>query len=147
MESMFNPYAIILSLFILGGLFATIWGLLIILKARKTQQWPCVDGIIEESRLASGNNDLLPQIEFSFTIGQSAYRQSMKFSSDITPTQEFAASYLQKYPVGSKVQVYYNPENPEDATTEPGLGKGDWLVFAIGVGTLLFGIGFFFFGV
>jgi hypothetical protein len=137
---MLNPYIIILGLFIIAGLVTTLWGLRIILKARKTQHWPHVDGIIEESRISSDHDDLLPHIQFRYSVDQTSCRQTMTFSGDITPTQEFAASYVQKYPAGSKVQVYYNPEDPNTATLEPGLGKGDWLVFAMGLGMLLFGI-------
>jgi hypothetical protein len=139
---MFNPYTVILGLFLLGGLVVTVWGALIILKARKTQHWPCVEGVIEEAGLSSDKNDLFPNIKFCYTIGSSTYSRAMEFPVDITPTQEFAASYIEKYPVGSKVQVHYNPNNPENATLEPGLGKGDWLVLVIGLGTLLFGIAF-----
>lgn len=137
---MLNPYIIILALFIIAGLVTTLWGLQIILKARKTRQWPHVDGIIEESRIASEQDDLLPHIQFRYSVGQTSYQHTMAFSSDITPTREFAANYVQKYPAGSKVQVYYDPVDPNSATLEPGLGKGDWLVFAMGVGMLLFGI-------
>ena len=142
---MFNPYTIILSLFLVAGIFTTLWGLLIIIKAQKTRDWPCGDGVIEESKPSSDRNDL-PLIQFSYTVGDTRYRRTLEFPGDITPTQEFAASYMQKYPVGTKVPVYYNPDKPGAATLEPGLGKGDWLVLAIGLGMLLFGIMFFFFG-
>jgi hypothetical protein len=141
---MFNPYAVVIGLFLLGGLLATLWGLIIILKARKTQDWPYVEGVIEESRLSSDKNDLLPYILFSYSIGERDYRQTMEFPVDITPSQEFAKSYVQKYPVGSRAQVYYDPDNPQNATLEPGLGKGDWLVLAMGLGMLVLGLGILF---
>lgn len=144
---MFNPYIIILSLFLLAGLITTLWGLAIIVKARRTQGWPCVDGVIEESRITSGDNDLLPFISFSYTVGQASYRQNLAFSPDITPTQEFTASYLQKYPAGTHVKVYYHPGDPEKATLEPGLGRGEWLVFAFGLGMFVFAMAFLFLGV
>jgi len=128
----------------LGGLITSLWGLLIILKARKTQQWPSVEGYIEESRLSSDKNDLLPHIQFSYSIGSAAYHQAIEFSADITPSQEFAKSYVQKYPIGAKVQVHYDPDNPQRATLEPGIGKGDWLILVIGLVMLVFGIGLFF---
>ena len=143
---MFNPYTIILSLFTLAGLLATVWGYIIIARARRTQQWPSVEGVIEESKLSSQKHDLLPHIVFSYGVAEHTYHHTMEFAGDITPTQEFAASYVEKYPVGRKVQVHYHPENPQRATLEPGLGKGDWLVFAIGLGTLIFGVLFLFFG-
>lgn len=144
---MFNPYSIILGLFIAAGLLATLWGLRIIVMARKTLQWPSVEGTIEESKASSEStesNDLLPHIEYCYSVEQQTFREIMKFSGDITPSQEFARSYVDKYPVGARVQVYYNPANPEMATLEPGLGKGDWLVLAIGLGMLILGIVLFF---
>lgn len=142
---MFNPYAIILSLFILFGAVATLWGYVIISRARRTLNWPHVEGVIEECRLSSQHDDLLPHIVFRYSVADSLYRHAMEFSGDITPTQEFARSYVEKYPLGSKVQVYFQPDNPQKATLEPGLGRGDWLVLAIGLASLLFGIVLLFF--
>ncbi|MGD8569916.1 MAG: DUF3592 domain-containing protein [Gammaproteobacteria bacterium] len=135
---MFNPYTIILGLFIAAGLLATLWGWLIIARARKTQQWPSVEGTIEESFM--DNKELFPRISYSYAIDGQAYKRSMEFPGDVTPSQEFARSYLEKYPLGSQVKVYYNPENPDVTTLEPGVGKGDWLVLAIGLGMLIFGV-------
>ena len=59
---MFNPYTIILSIFALTGLLATVWGYIIIARARRTLRWPHVEGLIEESALSSGQDDLLPYI-------------------------------------------------------------------------------------
>jgi hypothetical protein len=143
---MFNPYTIILSLFVLAGLLATFWGLVIIIRARKMQHWPVAEGVIEESAIASDAGDLLPQIRFRYMVEKQTYHRSLEFPADITPTQEFAASYVKRYPVGATVPVHYNPENPQHATLEAGPGRGDWLVFAIGLGTLIFGILFLFFG-
>ena len=142
---MLNPYSIIVALFVITGLLVTTWGIIIIVKARKTQQWPNVTGVIVESNFDTDNSDLLPQIAYSYIVGGQSYRRSMEFSADISPTQEFSTSYVEKYPLGTKVQVYYHPDNPQRATLEPGLGKGDWLVVAIGLITLLFGILFLFF--
>jgi len=142
---MFNPYSIILGLFVVAGLLATLWGFRVIVMARKTLQWPSVDGIIEESKVSSDSNDLLPHIKYCYSVEQQTFRQVLEFSGDITPSQEFAKSYVDKYPVGARVQVYYNPADPEIATLEPGLGKGDWLVLAIGLGMLVMGILLFIF--
>ncbi|MGD8558943.1 MAG: DUF3592 domain-containing protein [Gammaproteobacteria bacterium] len=142
---MFNPYTIILGLFVLAGLLATLWGWWIIRNARKTQHWPAVEGVIEESGV--DQQELLPRIRYRYTVEQQTYNQLMKFSGDITPTQEFAAHYAEKFPVGRQVQVYYKPGQPDIATLEPGAGKGDWLVLAIGLAMLGFGILFLLMGV
>ncbi|WP_455203734.1 DUF3592 domain-containing protein [Kaarinaea lacus] len=142
---MLNPYSIIVALFVITGLLVTAWGVIIIIKARETQQWPNVAGVIVESNFDVGNIDLLPHIAYSYIVEGQSYHRRMEFSADISPTQEFATSYVEKYPLGTEVQVYYHPDNPQRATLEPGLGKGDWLVVAIGLSTLLFGILFLFF--
>src|SRR3569832_1286814 len=58
-----------------------------------------------------------------------------------TPPPENVIIYTEKYPAGAKVQVYYDPANPENATIEPGAVRGDWIVFAIGLASTLVGVG------
>lgn len=142
---MFNPYSIILGLFVFSGVLVTLWGLRVIVLARKTLKWPYVGGKIEESRIKFGAGDLMPHIVFSYSVGEQNYRQQMKFPVDITPSQEFAKSYVDKFPVGYLVQVFYDPDNPEVATIEPGPAEGDWLILAIGLAMLIVGILMFFF--
>jgi len=142
---MFNPYFIILFLFVIAGVMATAWGFVIIIKARKTRHWLEVDGLIEESLVTSKENDLLPHIRYRYSVEGKNYQRSIDFPPDITPTQEFAEHHVKKYPAGSKVKVYYSPENPEQASLERGAGQGDWLVLVIGLGMLIFGLLFIFF--
>ncbi|MFZ5595342.1 MAG: DUF3592 domain-containing protein [Pseudomonadota bacterium] len=143
---MFNPYLIILILFTLAGFLAMAWGWNIIAKGRKTSRWPTVEGVIERSELASDADDLLPGIEFSYTVNGQSYRRTFEFARDITPSQELAKSYVEKYAAGTRVTVYYDPGHPEHATLEPGLGRGDWMVFALGLGAAISGILFIVFG-
>ena len=142
---MFNPYAIILGLFIVAGISATLWGLRVIVVSRKTLAWPAVDGVIVESTLSSEHDDLLPHIMFEYRVQDQSYQQLFKFPKDIAPTQEFARSYIDKYPQGASVNVYYNPEKPDIATLEPGLAKGDWLVLVLGLSMLILGVLLYFF--
>lgn len=142
---MFNPYSIILGLFVFSGVLVTLWGLRVMVLARKTLKWPYVGGKIEESRINFGAGDLMPHIVFSYSVGEQSYQQQMKFSVDVAPSQEFAKSYVDKFPVGFLVQVFYDPENPEVATIEPGPAEGDWLILAIGLAMLIVGILMFFY--
>ena len=141
---MLNPYSIILGLFVASGVLVTLWGVRIIFIARKTLKWPFVGGKIEESRINFGAGDLLPCIVFSYNVGEKNYQQQMTFPRDITPSQEFTKSYLEKYPVGFLVQVFYDPNNPESATLEPGPAEGDWLILVVGLAMLVLGILMFF---
>jgi hypothetical protein len=54
-------------------------------------------------------------------------------------TPDFAENYVKKYSQGIKVRVYYNPGQPGQATLEPGVARGDWLIFALGLAASLLG--------
>jgi len=136
-----NGYAMIIGLFIISGLAITAWGLFILAGARKTQNWPGVAGTITRSVEGAETEDLLPDIEFSYEVDGQTRRKTMEFPSGTMPTPEFNNSYLKKYPVGAQVQVFYNPEQPDEATLEPGMAGGDWMVLAAGVLTTLVGVG------
>ena len=135
---MFKGYGIIITLFILGGLGTAVWGWTFIAKARKRRAWPKVQGVIESAERTSQHDDLLPDIVFSYSVGDKNYRRTIEFPSGDISSPEFVTVYLKRYPVGKQVQVYYDPTQPEDATLEPGTG-GDWLIFVIGLGAAIFG--------
>ncbi len=137
---MCNAYAIIIGLFVASGLIATLWGWLLIVRARKKMHWPAVTGCIQVSEPASAEDDLLPHIEYSYTVQGTNYRKTLEFPAGITPTPEFATSYVEKYPAGASVQVYYDPAQPWNATLERGVQGGDWLVLVFGLVTVLMGL-------
>jgi len=141
---MFNPYIIILSLFVIAGLFATFWGWKIISDGKKTLSWPTTLGSIAKVEATSKSDDLLPLIEFSYCVNDKAYQCALDFPDSVTPSQELTNQYLKKYPAGTNVQVSYNPDNPEISTIEPGIANGDWFVFVLGVLTVVFGLIFLF---
>ncbi len=130
---MFNAYAVILWLFLLGGLAITLWGWSIIATARQTLRWPQVDGVIERSDVLSDEDDLLPMIVFSYLVNGQQQNGKVEFPAGTMPTPELAASYVERYPLGSRVRVFYNPMNIQQSTLAPGMGQGDWMIFALGV--------------
>jgi hypothetical protein len=134
-----NTYIVIIIVVILGGLGITIWGWRSQASSRKARQWPCVEGIIEQSQPGSEQSDLLPHIQYTFQVGEKSYRQTFQFPSGTHPLPEFTRSYLDKYPVGKNVQIYYDPQNPQRSTLEPGT-QGDWLVLALGILTVIGGV-------
>lgn len=138
--SKLNYYAIILGLFIIGGFGAVLWGWIIFVKARKTLRWPMVEGVIEQSAPTSKANDLLPYIQFRYTVAAHIYQRTLEFPDNTNPSPELATSYAKKYPVGAKISVYYNPEQPNQATLEPGLARGDWMIPALGIAAIALGV-------
>lgn len=139
-----NPYLLILGFFLLGGLATVAWGWSIIARAKRTLRWPAVDGTITQN--ISSDSEALPDIEFSYPVGGKDYRCNHDYPGGITPSQELSASYRTKYPVGASVKVHYDPAHPEQATFEPGLARGDWMIFVLGVIATLFAVIFLLFG-
>lgn len=137
---MFNAYAIIIGLFILGGLLTAAWGGVLIARARAMRRWPGVEGIIETAEPARQDDDLLPHIVFSYRVDGKTYRRAVEFPAGTLPTPELGAAWLRKYTPDSRVTVYYDPQRPDSALLEPGRGAGDWLVFALGAGSVLLGL-------
>jgi hypothetical protein len=135
-----NYYAIILGLFIIAGFVAVLWGWFMFAKARKTLRWPMVEGAIEQSAPTSEAHDLLPHILFSYTVAADTYQGTLEFPDGTEPSPELATSYAKKYPAGAKVSVYYNPVQPDQATLEPGLARGDWMIPVLGLAAMALGI-------
>jgi len=124
----------------------TVWGWIIITRGKKTLRWPSVEGAIEESLRSSDENDILPKIVFSYRIGDHRYQRELALPGSAGVTPDFAESYVKKYPQGTKVRVHYNPEQPDEATIEPGLARDDWLIFVIGMLATALGAAFLVFG-
>ncbi len=127
-----NPYLIILILVILGGIGITIWGLQILRNSQKVKNWPSVEGVIEESEPSSEQDDLLPHIVYSYHLDGHALRSRFEFPSGTQPLPEFSQAYIKKYPLGAKVQVFYNPQHTSHSTLEPG-SQGDWMILIMGI--------------
>jgi len=134
---MFNPYVITLSLFVVAGLLVTIRSWLNITKARKRLKWPTVEGIIKESNRES--------IVFSYTVEEQTYTNTMDFQLELSPELKSNNTHQNKYPQGDKVTIFYEPGNPENGTIEPETGNDNWLIFLLGLGASLLGLGFLFF--
>jgi hypothetical protein len=138
---MFNAYAIIIGLFILGGLITAAWGARLIVRARAVRRWPAAEGVIETADPARPDDDLLPHIVFSYRVNGKTYQSAADLPAGTLPTPEMAAAWLSRYPAGRRVTVTYDPRRPECALLEPGRGgAGDWLVFALGAGAALLGV-------
>jgi len=64
-------------------------------------------------------------IEYDFTVDGKSYRSDeVTFNHNYSLDEEFAQSYISKYPVGKQVTVYYDPHDPSFSVLEPE-EKGD----------------------
>jgi Protein of unknown function (DUF3592) len=134
-----NLYSAILIVVTLGGIGLSYWGWSILQKSRKVEQWPRAKGKIESFKDSSKQNDLLPEIIFSYQVNGQSYQRQFEFPEGTHPLPEFVTFYKNKYPVGEAVEVFYNPEQPETATLEPG-AQGDWMILAMGIAFVIGGV-------
>lgn len=123
----------------------TLWGLGIVAKKKKSLSWPTTEGVIEEFDRGEDEGELFPRITFGYDVSGRHYRTRLTHAGG-TPPPEYALIYAEKYPVGAKVRVYYDPDHPENATIEPQVMPGDWMVFMFGLIATLLGIGAFMLG-
>ena len=135
-----NYYVLIIGGFIIVGLAITAFGWRGFQKGKANKQWPSITGQISSTTLASEENDLLPDIRFSYTIDDDHYEGRVEFPPGTMPMPGFASTQIEKHPVGSPVTAYYNPQQPEQATLEPGRANDDWLILAMGIGFTAIGV-------
>ncbi len=135
-----NYYAIIIGAFIVVGLLITAFGWRAFQKGKTTKQWPSVMGKISDTCITSDENDLLPDIRFSYAVETNHYEGRLEFPPGTMPMPGFAQHQLEKYPLGSEIAVYYNPHQPEQATLKPGPAKDDWLLLTAGIGFVIIGL-------
>jgi hypothetical protein len=137
-------------LFVGGGVFMIYLGRRSQKKADASQNWPSVNGTIQDVRAAknyrsSADDDLevptySPKLRYSYSVGAAEYSSDrIAFGYGKTFSSESAAlSSIQKYSQGSLVTVYYNPEDPTEAVLER---KNERQVWGLVGGILLIVLG------
>jgi hypothetical protein len=124
----------------LAGLAAIIGLIALALKRQveAAQSWSTVDGVIETAQIESFREHTgLPNrsrkrffkadIVYGYRVGKVDYKGSrLRFGGRFYATFSlFARNQVENYPPGTKVTVYYNPENASEAVLEP-LADGFW---------------------
>jgi hypothetical protein len=137
-----NLYSVILLGFCLMGVGIMVWGWKVIAKGKVKKAWPTVEGCISQSNKVGGVGDLFPNIVYRYDVDGQSIEKELDYPGGTEPTPEFVNSYLKKYPVGTPVLVYYNPQQVQDATLEPTQGS-DWIIFTLGALMAVFGLIFF----
>ena len=115
------------------------------LQARASLTWPSVFGtivssIVTTSRGSEGETFYQASITYSYDVNDRTYqatrvkigKQNVYWSGG----ESLAQSVVNKYPSGKKINVYYNPNAPENAVLEPGLKKTWWIALTLSVAIL-----------
>jgi len=138
---------------IVGGLlsYADIWLLDRYNESQDSKNWPTAIGTIEESYIeettdSEGNTTYYLVIEYSYSIDDVDYINSAigtwGASSEWGHGDPWMIDdYLEKYPEGAEIKIYYNPVEYQDSVLEPGVS---WMLYFLLFLVNLILIGLFF---
>lgn len=100
---------------------------IVVLRFKRTREWPSVRGRIVESRRGEeGYRDLastasrirpVPIVRYAYEVGGVAYRGHRIDAGEGVGEDEIDG-ILRRYPVGAEVAVFHDPKNPKEAVLE-----------------------------
>jgi hypothetical protein len=122
------------------------WGGYLILRDRRANAWATTEGKVVKSEVGNAprmggqtRKMYRPWIEIEYRVDKKRYKtRQLQFgpSSSVSDIEEIKAK-IDQYPVGLRLTVTYNPENPQDAVVHRGVSGGMKLIFWAGVGLLV----------
>ncbi len=109
-------------------------------EALASRSWPNVEGEIttsEEEKIGSNYNvSIKPRIKYSYTVNGEIYeseRIKVGTQSISSTDRGWVERTLERYPLGKKLTVYYNPTFPEKTVLEPGFNIRIYFPILIGL--------------
>jgi hypothetical protein len=107
-----------------------------------SKNWPNVRGIVKESSVeekseSEGGVIYRPKIIYSYRVDDCDYESDRSFSWIRSGWRKRVANIVERYPQGSDVEVYFNPDNPSQAVLERGITPSSYIV---GFGVCLIGL-------
>ena len=119
-------------LLFIGVIFLVI-GLVAAKRAKTAQSWPVIPGSVlnstvveHESTDSEGSSSVSyePKVEYQYNVmGQTYNAKRIAFGANRFDYRK-AAEIAARYPVGTQVNVHYNPDKVQDATLETSAAGG-----------------------
>lgn len=122
--------------FLIFGILLLGRGWFIWKKGRERKDWLSTTGEIISSEVVCqksfDNETYYPAIRYLYKINLAEYESSVvRLSAPLSVGMEsYAKRTVAKYPVGKKVNVYYNSENPQNAALEIGASLSGLIFYA-----------------
>ena len=119
-------------------------------RAQRMTAWPSVRGRVTGSTLVpddtpmeDGSTAYYPQISYEYVVGGHEYRGQRRSLVNVGGSglnRGMGERVLARYPVGSEVVVFYDPQDPKEAILErPDPVAGPTFLFALGAALLVAG--------
>ena len=133
------------SIFVIVGIIIMIFGLKTVNKARESESWLQSKGTVISSKIethqdSDSGSTYSAEVLYEYTVNYTKINgNKIKFVQASSSDSSDASRYVNKYPEGKKVTVYYNSEDPYEAVLEPGAHGFIWFIPVFGLVFALFG--------
>lgn len=128
---------VFLLVFVGVGIGLSLWGWSVLQNARVSQSWPQTPGEIVSSRVRTDEDEngtsYFGEVTFHYVVADSRYTSDNVSFGQYSGNRSHAEEIVAKYPVGSQVTVYYDPNEVETAVLEPGVTWSSYLLIGMGV--------------
>jgi hypothetical protein len=121
---------------LLLGLALMGWSGQYLVLGKLSEQWPAVEGRLLISRVERHLEDLVPRVEYEYTVAGTRYL-GRRFSFK-DKTILFRMDFEEDYPEGETVPVYVRPGHPEVSVLERGY-SAKYFWFTLAGAALFFG--------
>jgi hypothetical protein len=108
----------------------------LLIKSNRAKTWPRVQGTMLDSKIResySSGEEKSEQIYilYEYSVNGESLRSSVwrLGNANTSSRSKSAKEILTRYPIGARVMVHVNPENPKDAVLEPGNVPWVWFLF------------------
>lgn len=114
-----------------------------LIHGKNNSRWPITEGLITDSRKVLEDiqtERYSVRVHYKYSVRGKEYENNTLSLDQTTECYSHAAAivFLEKYPKGKTVEVYYNPKKPGMSVLETGLGDGwPWAILAFYILILL----------
>ncbi len=126
-----------LFIFVAVGIGLSIWGWNVLQNARVSESWPTTTGEILSSNVRIDDDDegtsYFGDVTFRYVVADLPYTSDNVSFGQYGGNRSHAEEIVAKYPVGSQVTVYYDPNEVETAVLEPGVTWSSYFLIGMGV--------------
>lgn len=129
---------VFMGIFFVAGIGITYWGSQILGNANKSVEWPTAMGRVIFSDVREDSDEdgasYHADVSYEYVVNDREYlSDQVSFGQYGSSNYSHAAEIVRRYPVGERVTVYYNPEQPETAVLEPGVTWSSYMVLVMGL--------------
>ena len=117
-------------------------------RSKQSESWPFTEGEVVSSHVKSrhdsdGDTSYSAAVRYEYEVNGTTYvSRTISFGRKLYFGRASAEDVAAMYPVGEKVTVYYDPNNPKIATLEPGISVGSFIVLGLSAVFLIVGLWF-----